>query len=206
VALSPKDRNLLQRCLARRQGAWEEFVNRFLGLVIHVVNHTVTTRGLDLPSSDREDLVAEVFLTLVSNDFAALRRFRGDSSLATYLTVVARRVVVRELLKRKPALPGHRGEEESLAGDRNGNGAEHVADPTTAAEEERIFNRDEVERLMEGLNEQECEIVRLFHLKGKSYREIADELHVSENSIGPTLTRARAKMRQIKEQADLPAT
>ena len=30
-----------------------------------------------------------------------LRHFRGESSLATYLTVVARRIVVRELLKRR---------------------------------------------------------------------------------------------------------
>jgi RNA polymerase sigma-70 factor, ECF subfamily len=207
VALSPKDRNLLQRCLARRTGAWEEFVNRFLGLVIHVVNHTVNSRSLDLSPTDREDLTAEVFLTLVSNDFAVLRRFRGDSSLATYLTVVARRVVVRELLKRKPALPSHR--EESLAGDRNGNGqgaVEHAADPTSGIEEDRIANRDEVERLLEGLNGQEAEIVRRFHLDGKSYHEISQEFGVPENSIGPTLSRARSKMRQAKEQADLPAT
>jgi RNA polymerase sigma-70 factor (ECF subfamily) len=32
-----------------------------------------------------------------------LRRFRGESSLATYLTVVSRRIVVRELLQRKTA-------------------------------------------------------------------------------------------------------
>jgi RNA polymerase sigma-70 factor (ECF subfamily) len=208
VALSPKDRNLLQRCLARRQGAWEEFVNRFLGLVIHVVNHTVTSRSLDLSPTDREDLTAEVFLTLVSNDFAVLRRFRGDSSLATYLTVVARRVVVRELLKRKPALPSHRGEGEGAAGEANGNGrgqVEHAADPSSAAAVERLTDRDEIERLLEALNGQEAEIVRQYHLEGKTYREISEELDVPENSIGPTLSRARAKMRQVDEQADLPA-
>jgi RNA polymerase sigma-70 factor (ECF subfamily) len=210
VALSPKDRNLLQRCLARRQGAWEEFVNRFLGLVIHVVNHTVDSRSQDLSSAEREDLIAEVFLTLVSNDFAALRRFRGDSSLATYLTVVARRVVVRDLLKRKPALPTHRADEDEAApASRNGNGqgaVEHVADPSSAAAEERLSNRDEVERLLESLNDQEADIVRLYHLDGKTYRQISEELGVPENSIGPTLSRARAKMRHVKEQADLPAT
>jgi RNA polymerase sigma-70 factor (ECF subfamily) len=209
VALSPKDRNLLQRCLARRHGAWEEFVNRFLGLVIHVVNHTANSRSLDLSPTDREDLIAEVFLTLVSNDFAVLRRFRGDSSLATYLTVVARRVVVRELLKRKPALPTHREESEVLAANRNGNGqgaVEHAADPSSAAAEERLSNRDEIDRLLESLNGQEADIVRLYHLDGKSYREISEELGIPENSIGPTLSRARAKMRQAKEQADLPTT
>jgi RNA polymerase sigma-70 factor (ECF subfamily) len=196
--------------LARRQGAWEEFVNRFLGLVIHVVNHTVNSRSLELSATDREDLIAEVFLTLVSNDFAVLRRFRGDSSLATYLTVVARRVVVRELLKRKPALPTHRADEsEVLVSDRNGNGqgaVEHAADPTSAAAEERLSNREEVDRLLESLNGQEADIVRMYHLDGKSYHQISEELGIPQNSIGPTLSRARAKMREVKEQADLPAS
>ncbi len=204
MALSPRDRNLLQRCLARRPGAWEEFVNRFLGLVVHVVNHTATSRSLDLSGDDREDLAAEVFLTLVSNDFAVLRRFRGDSSLATYLTVVARRVIVRELLKRKPALPSHRADEDHVEGNGAGrNGDHHVpldqrADPSSGADEERLNNRDEIERLMEGLSGQEAEVVRLYHLEGKSYHEISAEVGLPENSIGPTLSRARAKMRQVK--------
>ncbi|MBW3600196.1 MAG: sigma-70 family RNA polymerase sigma factor [Planctomycetes bacterium] len=201
MALSAKDRNLLQRCLARRPGAWEEFVNRFLGLVVHVINHTAMSRSLTLVQDEREDLAAEVFLTLVSNDFAALRRFRGDSSLATYLTVIARRVVVRELLKRKPALPSHRSEDEAAG--RNGEGAvEHAADPAAGAEVERLNNRDEIERLLEGLDGDEAEVVRLYHLEGKSYREISAEVGIAENSVGPTLTRARAKMRQVKAEAD----
>jgi RNA polymerase sigma-70 factor (ECF subfamily) len=208
VALSSKDRNLLQRCLARRAGAWEEFVNRFLGLVVHVVNHTTNSRSLDLSADDREDLAAEVFLTLVSNDFAALRRFRGDSSLATYITVVARRVVVRELLKRKPALPTHRDTHGEGPTGRNGDShpVDHAADPASTAEEERLSNRDEIERLLEGLNGQEAEIIRLYHLEGKSYREISREVGMPENSIGPTLSRARAKMRQVKAQADSSAS
>jgi RNA polymerase sigma-70 factor (ECF subfamily) len=206
VALSPKDRNLLQRCLARRSGAWEEFVNRFLGLVVHVVNHTAASRSWELSPDDREDLAAEVFLTLVSNDFAVLRRFRGDSSLATYLTVVARRVIVRELLRRKPALPTHRDNAFAGAGP-NGNGhADEMADPASAADEERLSNRDEIERLLGGLNGQEAEVIRLYHLEGKSYREISSEVGIPENSIGPTLSRARAKMREVKAQADSPAS
>jgi RNA polymerase sigma-70 factor, ECF subfamily len=207
VSLSPKDRNLLQRCLARRPGAWEEFVNRFLGLVVHVVQHTTTSRGLDLSADDREDLAAEVFLTLVSNDFAALRRFRGDSSLATYLTVIAWRVIVRELMKRR-----HDGSTHAVGGgadavhNGNGRGGVEAADPASQTDEERLTNRDEIERLLERLDGQEADVIRLYHLEGKSYREISEELEIPENSIGPTLTRARTKMREAKERADTPAS
>ena len=98
MALSEIDRNLLQRCLMREPRSWEDFVDRFLGLVVHVVDHTAQCRSIRLTNEDREDVCAEVFLTLLNDDFAVLRHFRGESSLATYLTVISRRVVVREML------------------------------------------------------------------------------------------------------------
>jgi len=185
VALSELDRTLLQRCLARKPRAWDEFVNRFVGLVTHVIRHTAQCRSMRLSRQDIEDLTAEAFLTLIKDDFAVLRRFRGESSLATYLTVVCRRIVVRELLKKKR--PANLA--ESL-GD--------VADPgRSAMHEERISNRDEVERLLSHLQGSEADVVRMYHLEGKTYREISATVGVPENTIGPTLSRARAKIRRV---------
>jgi hypothetical protein len=45
-------------------------------------------------------ITTEVFRALLADDFAVLRRFHSTSSLAAYLTVISRRVVVRELLTR----------------------------------------------------------------------------------------------------------
>ncbi|MCA9238161.1 MAG: sigma-70 family RNA polymerase sigma factor, partial [Planctomycetales bacterium] len=89
---------MLERCLARKDRAWEDFVDRFSGLVVHVVNHTARSRSVVLTAADREDLVSEVFLAIIQDNLAILRRFRGQSSLATYLTVISRRVVVRKFL------------------------------------------------------------------------------------------------------------
>ena len=185
MALSDIDRKLLQRCLNRQPRAWEDFADRFLGLVLHVIHHTAKSRSVRLATQDEEDLAAEFFLTVISNDFAVLRRFRGDSSLSTYLTVVARRVIVRELLKRKTTarLSEAAGEHHDLP------------DAATPAPEERISNREELERLMGGLSGSEADVVRMYHLEGKSYREISSAVGLPENSIGPTLSRARTKMR-----------
>lgn len=180
MALSEFDRNLLNRCLSREPRSWENFVDRFLGLVLHVVNHTAQARSVRLADQDREDLVSEVFLAIVRDDFAVLKHFRGQSSLATYLTVVARRVVVRELMKRTsmatitPQVP------------------EIDTRPST---EKRISDREEVERLLDGLGDAEAQVVRMYHLEGKSYSEISSHLGMPENSVGPTLNRARTKMR-----------
>ena len=184
MALSEFDRNLLQRCLGREPRSWENFVDRFLGLVLHVVNHTAQCRGVRLGESDREDLVAEVFFAIVREDFAVLKQFRGKSSLATYLTVVSRRVVVRELTRR--------GSLATLSS------TEDVAEPANF--EARISNREEVERLLASLPQDEADVVRMYHLDGMSYNEISSSVGMPENSVGPMLSRARSKMRNRASQ------
>ncbi len=186
MALSEIDRNLLQRCLDRKPRAWEDFVDRFMGLIVHVINHTAQSRSVRLPPEDRDDLCAEVLLNIVKDNLALLRRFRGESSLATYLTVVARRIVVRALLDRGTAARlGNRGPEEAVGA---------VAERQAAAED-RIESQEEVERLLAGLGNREAEVVKLYHLEGRSYQEISDAMDMPVNSIGPILSRARDKMR-----------
>jgi RNA polymerase sigma-70 factor (ECF subfamily) len=191
VALSDIDRNLLERCLTGQPRSWEDFVDRFMGLVIHVINHSAQARSIRLAPEDREDLCAEVFLTVVKDDFGVLRRFRGQSSLATYLTVVARRVVVRHLLEHKSAT-------------RLAPATVQTAAMSSSGDEEaeaRTADRDEVERLLEDLEGDEAEIVRMYHLEGKSYQEISLATGMPENSVGPTLSRAREKMRRAGNDA-----
>jgi RNA polymerase sigma-70 factor (ECF subfamily) len=187
MALSEIDRNLLAQCLARKPRSWEDFVDRFLGLVIHVINHTAQSRSIRLSTEDREDLAAEVFLAFVNDDLAVLRHFRGASSLASYLTVISRRVVVRQLLRSKSPVSLGKAVEEAAA--------TAVDQPDAIAQ--RISDRDQVQRLMQGLSGPEAEIVRLYHLEGKSYQEISTQIGIPENSVGPTLSRARAKMRRV---------
>jgi len=187
VALSEIDRNLLERCLQKKPRAWEDFVDRFMGLVLHVVRHTAQSRSMRLSPEDRDDLCAEVFLAVIRNDFAVLRNFRGQSSLATYLTVVARRIVVRELLARGP-------------GAKLASSAQHlpqaIPDPHHLNVEKQAIDREEVEQLLGGLQGTEALVVRMFHLEGKSYQEISTMVGMPENSIGPILTRARDKLRR----------
>ncbi len=180
MSLSEVDRILLQRCIDGAPRAWQDFSERFLGLVIHVANHTANSRGVELDEATRDDLVAEVFMTLLASDRSVLRRFRRDSSLATYLTVIARRVIARRLFqlrsKQSPSLS--------------------TADRADHSAQERIENREEVERLMSRLDPQESNVVRMYHLEGKSYQEISRAVGISENSVGPLLSRARQKMRE----------
>lgn len=192
VALLPNDRRLLERCLANEPRSWEEFVDRFTGLVLHVVDHTASGQSMGLTLQDREDLVAEVFMAIIANDFRVLRQFRGESSLATYLTVISRRVIMRALI--------HRESEAVTTGTLH---EMRRASPATVASlaEKRISDRDELERIMGRLDGPEADVVRLYHLEGKSYREISVQTGVPENSIGPTLSRARTKLKQANSDS-----
>ena len=182
VALSEIDRSLLDRCLGRKARAWEDFVDRFMGLVVHVINHTAQCRSINLSAADREDLAAEVFLAIVDNDMAVLKHFRGRSSLATYLTVIARRVVVRKLVEGRTNVP---------LGDMVAQAETDEAEP-----EQRIGDQEEVGRMLGQLQGSEAAVVRMYHLEGKTYQEISRSVGMPENSVGPMLSRARAKLRR----------
>ncbi len=189
MALTNLDRDLLKRCLAHQPGAWNDFVDRFLGLVYHVIHHTAHLRSIPLRPEDVEDLAAEVLLQIVSGDYAVLRQFRGNSSLATYLTVIARRICVHELSSRF---------------------ALHESQPVKPANLDQVEDEDvrrtpglerleEVEKLLSKLPARERQVVRLYYIEGRSYEEISAELNIPVNSIGPILSRARKKLRQSSQ-------
>ncbi len=150
--------------------------------MIHVVNHTARTRGLPLDDDTRDDLVAEIFAAIVADQYAVLRRFQKNCSLATYLSVIARRITVRRLMTRSLATLS----DELL--DQQGQPDRELA---------QFEDAEEVERLLTRLSPDEAKIVRMYHLDGLSYQEISRQTGIQESSIGPVLSRARNKMRQV---------
>jgi RNA polymerase sigma-70 factor, ECF subfamily len=188
VSLTALDRDLLQRLLAKKPGAWNDFVDRFLSLVYHAILYTAHQRSARLAPEDVEDIAAEVLLQLVADDYKALRQFEGKSSLATYLTVIARRIVVHELNRRQSVRDAiRRGEIKAPS--------EPIDDSPAA--QRGMESLEEVEILLRRLSGREREIVRLFYLEGRSYEEISTELDIPVNSIGSVLSRARKKLRQV---------
>jgi RNA polymerase sigma-70 factor (ECF subfamily) len=178
VPLTTQDRDLVRRCLHHEAGAWNEFVDHYLGLVYHVINHTAHLRSYPIKPHEAEDIAATVLLQIIDNDYAAIRQFRGKSSLSSYLTVIARRVCVQELARRA-------GIKETPA----------TSEPAAKPDSAPIESLEEVGKLLKKLPEKERTVVRMYYLEGLSYEEISEELDVPVNSIGAILTRARKKMK-----------
>ena len=184
MPLSDLDRKLIDRCLGKEPGAWNDFVDRYLGLIYHVIHHVAHSRSRLLSAPDTEDVAAEVLLAIVDDDYEVLRRYKGLSSLPTYLTVIARRICVKEIIRRqREAELGHANAHRQTVSDLSG-------------EAEAIATAEEVERILDELPEREAEVVRLYHLKYMNYRQIGKQLGISENSVGPILAKARKRMRR----------
>jgi RNA polymerase sigma-70 factor, ECF subfamily len=194
VALTKVDKELLQRCLAKQSGAWNDFVDRFLGLVYHTIHHTAHLRSVTLRPEDTEDVAAEILLQIVANDFAVLRQFKGQCSLATYLVVIARRICVHELARRVAA-----AEVQPHARDLAEDDHEQPSRPEAGLE-----SLEEVQKLLARLPSKERRVVAMYYLEGRSYEEISTELNIPVNTIGPILSRARKKLRGDKPPVKKP--
>ncbi len=184
MVLSDIDRRLLNRCIEGAPGAWEDFVDRFIALITHVVTSTAELRLGHVSEQTRDDVVAEVFLKLVEKDFAILRRFRGQSSLGTYLVVVVRRIAVRRLTKLARSAP-----------------AQLIAEPVSSEGngEIAVENTEEVQSLLSQMPEEEATAIRMYHLEERTYRDISMHIGIPENSVGPLLFKARSRLRSLRQ-------
>ena len=188
---SPEDAALVQDCLRGAPGAWDRFVDRFAGLFHHVVDRTCSQRRLALSAVDRDDVIAEILVEVLKENAAVLRGFAGRSSLATYIAVIARRTAVRMLSQADAHVV-------------------RVDLPTAGAAvvdrhaDHRRSDREEIEGLMGCLEPDEARLIRLHHLEARSYGEISRLTGLPLGSIGPALSRARQKMRDVGHSSDTP--
>jgi RNA polymerase sigma-70 factor (ECF subfamily) len=190
--LDPEDRRLVEACLAGEPAAWGALIDRYGSLLAHIAGRTANRRGTPLAAADRDDAVAEIVLECLRDDALALRRFAGRSSLATYLAVIARRITVRRLVRGRQVI--------------RSSASETPLEPVAPASDlpERIDDREQVETLLGRLDDEEARLVRLHHLEGRSYGEISRHTGLPLGSIGPALSRARAKLRTLMEASSPP--
>ena len=195
MPLTDVDQKLLKRILEKKPGSWNDFVDRFLSLIYHTIHHTAHLRSAKLRAEDVEDIASEVLVALLADDSKALRSFRGQASLSTYLTVIARRTCEHELTRRQSVRDSiQRGDVQPVT--------DIPKDDAAAAK--AMEKLEDVDDLLRQLSGKPREVVRLFYLEGRTYEEISTELDLPVNSIGAVLTRAREKLRELSKSQTIP--
>lgn len=131
-----------------------------------------------------EDVVQEAFVRVIRN----LDRFDTRYRFSTWLFTIAKRLYVNAVQKHRPAY------DTDMVEIRRG------SDPTPGSISSRMESLQNVRRLLDTvllrLNEQQREVVLLFHQQDWSINEIAEHLGMPEGTVKSHLHRARKRMRK----------
>jgi RNA polymerase sigma-70 factor (ECF subfamily) len=175
------DARLLQHCLAGSQDAWEAFVDRFAAPVAEVCRRTLRRAGRPHGPQEAQDMLQEVFLHLLKDDFRVLRDYQGRAPVASYLAAVAvYKVLGDRSLRRVPQ-----------------GGRPDPASPAAGPHE--LLERQEALELLRREVEQlplKARLALTLQAKGASLREIQNALGISEDAAAQLLSRARALLKE----------
>lgn len=166
-------RDAVRELLAGGRPAWDRFAREYRLVVLKAV-HTAARR-FRAGEADVEDAASQVFMELFQGDGRALRAYRGESALSTWLTVVAYRIATREFVRQARAREVEASKPAPVAAPRDA----------------------EVLEFLERLPELDRRALVMFHVDDRSYKEIADQLGIPLNQVGMVLLRAREKLARI---------
>ena len=140
-------------------------------------------RRMRLTPDEDEDAVQTVFERLFRNDRRALREWRGDCSLAGYLSSIALNVG-------RTAFQARRESDDP--------DPEDLRDPAPSPARYLVLRRRRVylEEALQRLAERDRTLLTLRELEGLSYAEIGAVTGMNVNNVGVALHRAQHRLRR----------
>lgn len=190
VSESALDALLVQRFNAGDESAFDEIVMRYRDRIFSIAISLLRNRA------DAEEITQDALVRA----YRGLARFRGDSSLATWI----HRITVNLARNRYWYFFRRRRQdslslEHALGGDDSGSLADVIA--TDEANPAQLAVRDEfADRLGEAMARLEApqrEILTLRNVRALSYEEIADELQINVGTVKSRIARARDQLRAL---------
>lgn len=170
---------LVRRCREGDEGAWRALVRRYKDLVYS------TALSCGLPSDDALEIHQQVWVEL----YRSLLRIRDPQALPRWLIVTTQRLATKHALRNR-----------RWVGEVN----ENLADPDLRPDDRvlGLEDRQRVEQALRRLDERCRRVLQMFFLEDDmSYRRVAEELGIKEDSVGSVRTRCLRRMREILEAA-----
>ena len=163
------DAQLVERCLAGDQAAWNELVEIYSRYV-----YAIVSKGFRLQGADAEDAFQDVFLRI----YDRLGALRNPEALRPWIAQLTRRVCLDRLAA---------------------SGREEPAEIEAAGTERTVEELDEAFSVREALAElsEECqEVLDRFFCRDESYRTIGEELGLPSGTIASRISRCLEKLRE----------
>lgn len=187
----PRDRELIDRCIAGDRGAWGDLMKQYGALVAHAVRTTLLRVVKFADPNQVDDAAQAVWLSLCEDGCRRLRGFESKSALSTWLTVLSTRRTldfIRSEMRKGSLKHVHLdGEDHDL-----------VKEFATAPSEDSP-GADELNQLYEALERLPSEeklLLKMYYIDGLSYRTISKVLKVAPNTVSSYILRARQKLKQ----------
>jgi len=166
------EEELVARCLAGEQDAWNDLVRSYSRYVF-----AICSQGYRLQGADAEDAFQDVFVRV----YGRLGTLRNPEALRPWIAQLTRRVCLDRI----------------AAGKR-----EEPSDAEPAGIEITIDELDEAFAVREALEElpEECrEVLDRFFCRDESYRTIGEELGIPAGTIASRISRCLGRLRQRLE-------
>ena len=181
MASTLSDSELVARCRAGDQQAWNDLVERFSRYV-----YAISVQAFRLPESDAEDVFQEVF----ARAYQHLDKLRDDSAVRPWLAQLTRRLCIDRL--RATARERPVTDEELI----------------DAGSDETLAQLDEALTVHEALAAapEYCrEILDRFSARDESYKTIGEALELPSGTIASRISRCLARLREHFEgRSDAP--
>ncbi|HEV8608219.1 MAG TPA: sigma-70 family RNA polymerase sigma factor [Tepidisphaeraceae bacterium] len=160
----------LRRLRNHDQAAFGELVDEFSQQLFRVAYSMVGN------AADAEDVVQETFTAA----FAGISRFRGESTLRTWLMQI--------LVRQSARVQRSRGRRPTIGIDQSD---QPVHDPASAAD-----SRMDVIAMLQTLSPEHREVIVLRELQSMSYEEMSETLKIPRGTVESRLHRARQELRE----------
>jgi RNA polymerase sigma factor (sigma-70 family) len=170
MAAGLSDAELVARCRAGEEAAWNELVERFSRYV-----YAICTQGFRLGSEDAEDVFQEVF----ARAYEHLDRLRTDEALRPWLAQLTRRLCVDRLRAGRREVPGDEGLEP------------RDVDETLATLDDAMT----VRACLDAIGAACKEILDRFFGRDESYRAIGEALGLPPGTVASRISRCLRKLR-----------
>lgn len=169
------DVEVISLVLNENKDYFEELIDRYKSLVFAIVSRMVTDR------EDVTDLSQEIFIKIYKN----LDKYNSDFKFSTWTISIATNHIID--FRRKKRVPQVALTENYF----------NIEDPTTPLNEVIEGEKNEkVYSIIHQLPKIYGQVLFLYHLRGFSYQEIADEIEVPLSKVKNRLSRGRKLLKQ----------
>lgn len=175
--------SLVGRCIDRDKKAWDNFVERFSGIIFWAIREKAKGITSHYSQQDVEDIFQNVFTLLWEKE--RLKQIRDREKITSWIVIVAATCTMNYFRGRRKE-----GRKETLSADEGYT----RGDERKTSEQERLYGV--LEELISVLPCREKIILRLSYLHDKTHQEIADLLVMPQNTVSSIIKRSKERLRK----------